>query len=66
MVRLAEIPNIVAIKESTGNLEQVTKLRRLLPKEIAIYSGDDSLTLPILSVRLRRSQCSVASGWPTH
>ncbi len=50
MVRLAEIPNIVAIKESTGNLEQVTKLRRLLPKEIAIYSGDDSLTLPILSV----------------
>ncbi|NLJ24562.1 MAG: 4-hydroxy-tetrahydrodipicolinate synthase [Firmicutes bacterium] len=50
MARLAEIPNIVAIKESSGNLEQVAKLRRLLPKEFFIYSGDDSLTLPILSV----------------
>ena len=50
MARLAEIPNIVAIKESSGNLEQVAKLRRLLPKEFVVYSGDDSLTLPILSV----------------
>ncbi|NMB11954.1 MAG: 4-hydroxy-tetrahydrodipicolinate synthase [Firmicutes bacterium] len=50
MVRLAGIPNIVAIKESSGNLEQVAKLRRMLPKEFAIYSGDDSLTLPIMSV----------------
>ena len=50
MARLAEIPNIVAIKEASGNLEQAAALRRLLPKEFAIYSGDDSLTLPILSV----------------
>ncbi|NMB45895.1 MAG: 4-hydroxy-tetrahydrodipicolinate synthase [Firmicutes bacterium] len=50
MMRLASIPNIVAIKEASGNLEQVAKLRSLLPKEFAIYSGDDSLTLPILSV----------------
>ncbi len=50
MARLAEIPNIVAIKEAAGNLEQAAQLRRLLPKDFAIYSGDDSLTLPILSV----------------
>jgi 4-hydroxy-tetrahydrodipicolinate synthase len=50
MARLAEISNIVAIKESSGNLEQVAKLRRMLPKEFTIYSGDDSLTLPIMSV----------------
>ncbi|NMB25007.1 MAG: 4-hydroxy-tetrahydrodipicolinate synthase [Firmicutes bacterium] len=50
MVRLAEISNIVAIKESSGNLDQAAELRRVLPKEFAIYSGDDSLTLPIMSV----------------
>lgn len=50
MARLAEISNIVAIKESSGNLEQAAELRRVLPKEFAIYSGDDSLTLPIMSV----------------
>lgn len=50
MVRLAKIPNIVAVKEASGNLEQVAALRRVLPKEFAIYSGDDNLTLPILSV----------------
>ena len=50
VARLAEIPNIVAIKEASGNLEQVTQVRRLTPPEFSIYSGDDTLTLPILSV----------------
>jgi len=43
--------NIIAIKEASGNLEQVAQLRRLVPSErLAIYSGDDSLTLPLLAV----------------
>ncbi|VXD13209.1 4-hydroxy-tetrahydrodipicolinate synthase [Planktothrix serta PCC 8927] len=50
VARLAEIPNIVAIKEASGNLEQVSQIRRLTPSEFAIYSGDDSLTLPMLAV----------------
>jgi len=50
VARLAEIPNIVAIKEASGNLEQVSLLRSLTPSDFLIYSGDDSLTLPILSV----------------
>lgn len=50
VARLSEVPNIVAIKEAGGNLDQVTHLRRLLPSEFAIYSGDDSLTLPMLAV----------------
>ena len=50
VVRLFEIDNIVAIKEASGNLDQVSELRRLLPDHFAIYSGDDSLTLPILSL----------------
>lgn len=42
--------NIVAIKQSCGDLDVVTELKRELPKGVAVYSGDDSLTLPMLSV----------------
>ncbi len=47
VARLAEIDNIVAIKEASGNLEQVSVLKTLVPQDFLIYSGDDSLTLPI-------------------
>lgn len=50
VARLAEISNITAIKEASGNLDQVSQVRALTPANFAIYSGDDSLTLPILSV----------------
>lgn len=50
VARLAEIPNIVAIKEASGNLDQVSQIRRLTPPEFGLYSGDDSLTLPLLAV----------------
>ncbi len=50
VVRLSAIDNIVAIKEASGSLDQVSELRRSLPDHFAIYSGDDSLTLPILSL----------------
>lgn len=50
VVRLADIPNIVGIKEASGNLDQASQIRRNTPPEFAIYSGDDSLTLPLLAV----------------
>lgn len=51
VARLAEsCPNIVAIKESGGSVERVSQLRAALPAEFEILSGDDSLTLPFLSV----------------
>ncbi len=50
VVQLAEIDNIVAIKEASGNLDQVSEIRRLTPKEFQIYAGDDSLTLPMLAI----------------
>jgi 4-hydroxy-tetrahydrodipicolinate synthase len=50
VARLAEIGNIVAVKEASGNLDQVAEIRRSTPDEFLIYSGDDSLTLPILAV----------------
>lgn len=50
IVRLSEIPNIVAVKEASGSLDQVSEIRRLTPSTFSIYSGDDSLTLPMLAV----------------
>jgi len=50
VARLAEIDNIVAIKEASGDLNQVSEIRRRTPPDFAIYSGDDSLTLPILAL----------------
>ncbi|HEY9690797.1 MAG TPA: 4-hydroxy-tetrahydrodipicolinate synthase [Oculatellaceae cyanobacterium] len=47
---LAEISNIIAIKEATGNLDQASQIRCLTPAEFSIYSGDDSLTLPLMAV----------------
>ena len=50
VARLAEISNIVAIKEASGNVEQICEIIRTTPKDFVLYSGDDSLTLPILAV----------------
>jgi 4-hydroxy-tetrahydrodipicolinate synthase len=49
-LRLAEIPNIVGIKEASGSLDQVSEIAVGAPSGFTILSGDDSLTLPILSV----------------
>ncbi|MTI82831.1 MAG: 4-hydroxy-tetrahydrodipicolinate synthase [Firmicutes bacterium] len=48
--RLARVENIVAIKEASGSLDQVSELRRTLPDNFAIYSGDDSMTLPLMAL----------------
>lgn len=51
VVRLAaDCSNIVSIKEASGSVERVSELRRRLPESFTILSGDDSLTLPFLSV----------------
>lgn len=50
IARLAEIPNIIAVKEAAGSLDQVSEIRVRTPDPFTIYSGDDSLTLPKLAV----------------
>src|SRR5438874_4151811 len=51
VIRLAETcRNIVSIKEASGSVERVAELRRRLPQEFTILSGDDSLTLPFMAV----------------
>ncbi|MFA5094416.1 MAG: 4-hydroxy-tetrahydrodipicolinate synthase [Candidatus Omnitrophota bacterium] len=48
--KLAQIKNIVGVKESSGNLEQISRIRYLCGPDFAILSGDDALTLPILAI----------------
>lgn len=51
VVKLAENhQNIAAIKEASGNLDQASQIRKHLPSPFKIYSGDDSLTLPLLAI----------------
>ena len=51
VTRLAkECSNIVSIKEASGSVERVSELRARLPESVTILSGDDSLTLPFMSV----------------
>lgn len=50
IARLAQVRNIVAVKEASGNLDQMSQIRKLTPPEFHLYSGDDSLTLPLLAV----------------
>ncbi len=47
---LAKVDNIVAIKEASGDLDQVTQIQRLVGDKLTIYSGDDFLTLPMLAL----------------
>ncbi|MBS5737627.1 MAG: 4-hydroxy-tetrahydrodipicolinate synthase [Clostridiales bacterium] len=48
--KLAEHPNIVAVKEANGNIESIIKTMNLCEDSLSIYSGEDGLTLPTLAV----------------
>ncbi len=48
--KLAEIPNIVAIKEASGDIVQCAEIRRLCPDDFDIYSGNDDSIVPLLSL----------------
>ncbi len=50
VLRLSEIPNIVGIKESSGNMAQITSLLTQAPRAFRVFAGDDALALPILAV----------------
>lgn len=45
-----EFKNIIGIKEASGNLEQMSQVKNLCPKDFLLISGDDSLTLPLLAI----------------
>jgi len=50
LARLAEIPNIVGVKEASGNITQMVEVCRVVPPEFIVLSGDDAVTLPLMAI----------------
>jgi 4-hydroxy-tetrahydrodipicolinate synthase len=50
VLRLAELPNVIGIKESSGNLAQITELLTTAPPDFKVFAGDDSMALSVLAL----------------
>lgn len=50
IIRLSEIPNVVAVKDASGNLDAMTEIIAKTRDDFMLYSGDDGLTLPVLAI----------------
>jgi 4-hydroxy-tetrahydrodipicolinate synthase len=50
VLRLAEIRNVIGIKESSGNITQITELLTSAPRRFKVFAGDDSLALPVIAL----------------
>lgn len=61
LVRLAAIPNIVGVKEASGNMTQMCEICHAVPADFVVLSGDDALTLPLMAIG-GRGVISVASN----
>jgi 4-hydroxy-tetrahydrodipicolinate synthase len=61
LARLAEIDNIVAVKEASGNISQMATILNVVPERFAVLSGDDAITLPLIAMG-GRGIISVASN----
>ena len=48
-LRLAELPNIVAVKEASGNFEQIMDIINRKPESFSVLSGDDAITMPLIA-----------------
>lgn len=64
IAKLAEIPEIVAVKEATGSLEQMIRIQDLCGDKIEILSGEDHLILPMLSIGAKGVVSVVANIMP--
>ena len=50
ILRLAELKNVIGVKESSGNITQITELLTSAPRNFKVFAGDDVLALPILAL----------------
>ena len=48
--RLAKISNIIAVKEASGSMTQIAEVLNLVPDDFVVFSGDDAITLPVISL----------------
>lgn len=63
--RLAEIENIVGIKEASGNISQMAAILNSVPEDFAVLSGDDAITLPLMALGGRGVISVVSNEIPT-
>jgi 4-hydroxy-tetrahydrodipicolinate synthase len=50
LVRLSEIPNILGVKEASGNIAQIAEVCHMVPEHFLVFSGDDAITLPVIAL----------------
>jgi 4-hydroxy-tetrahydrodipicolinate synthase len=50
IARLAEVPNIIGVKEASGDTSQIAEIITRVPAEFKVFSGDDSMTLPLIAL----------------
>jgi len=50
LARLAEVPNIAGVKEASGNIGQIAEACNAVPEHFLVFSGDDSITLPVIAL----------------
>ncbi len=50
LARLAEIPNIIGVKEASGNMTQIAEVINTVPETFLVFSGDDAVTLPVIAL----------------
>ncbi|HKN33449.1 MAG TPA: 4-hydroxy-tetrahydrodipicolinate synthase [Terriglobales bacterium] len=50
LARLAEVPNIIGVKEASGNMSQIAEVCNAVPETFLVFSGDDAVTLPVIAV----------------
>ena len=81
LLRLAEIPNIVAVKEASGNISQIAEVCANVPEDFLVFSGDDAITLAVIGLggvgivsvvsneipteMARMTQAALANKWDT-
>lgn len=65
LLKLSKIKNIVGFKDAGGNIQQSTKLLSILPKNFALYSGDDLITYPLMCMGYSGVISVTANAYPT-
>jgi 4-hydroxy-tetrahydrodipicolinate synthase len=63
-IALAEIPNIVAMKEASGSMEQIMEIIRLRKPDFGVLSGDDAITMPLIAAGADGVISVVANAFP--
>src|SRR5437764_4672133 len=64
VVRLASLPNVIGIKEASGNMTQMCEVCRIVPQEFLVLSGDDAVTRPLRAVGGRGIMSDVSNTIP--